>query len=182
MKPLQTHDIKDKQWHPPKSNSPYYSYDVNDTWLEELGLGHYTYTLANLYDVRDWNGRLLGYTRYNPIDCNYSGLMVQASTDVFPTRSIWNAPSIEDHISYKRIKINVCNYAIDNEYFRCWRVSNVEDAIALVKCGWIECLDQDNISRFCCRIYEQHYKDARLNDMFGSIKFMDYPGIINTQS
>lgn len=66
-RPLQTHGIYEDVWSPPKSNSPYCTYDRRDeSWMRPLGLGTVRSELAPMFDVRDEEGKLVGYLDHSP--------------------------------------------------------------------------------------------------------------------
>jgi hypothetical protein len=173
-KPLQTHGRLVETWNPPADRFCQYEQSDRD-WVEFFGFaGGGTYgepKLVDLYDVRDLEENLVGYTDHNPADCRWGGMHVPVMTET-PV-SIWG-PDLgfarrEDQV-IQEVQVNIMSYAVTvrvdrdgqpiRHCFDCW-VINIMDAPKLAVCGWLKCLGEDNIHKFASDLHRQAFDYQR---------------------
>ena len=153
--PLQTHSITDEKWVPPRGR--FWACEASDEdWARPLGLGEVVHVKRALYDVRAFpDDRLIGYTSYDPSEYARSyGGMVQLpihTTDVVRWPQSFQEIESVRPTPIETITVRVMRFGIDGKEFWTW-YCELMDAEALVRAGWIECLDQDRLQEFAHRV------------------------------
>tara|TARA_R110002110_G_scaffold106497_3_gene266986 strand:- start:340 stop:900 length:561 start_codon:yes stop_codon:yes gene_type:complete len=168
-KPLQSHGRYIETWIPPAGDR-FTEYEESDRdWVEFFGFGGggtVRRKLAGLYDVRDREENLVGYTDMNPADCDWGYMDVAVMTEK-PIRWVQDPDlgfATEDEL-IQRVRVEVMPYAISfrtscrdpNEShhdFSCW-VIDIMDGPKLAVCGWLKCRGEDNIREFAHQLHMQ---------------------------
>ena len=154
MLPLQTSGLLVETWVPPKTR--FVTYEKRDEeWARFCGIGHVKTEPAPLYDVRDEQSELIGYTKWNPVDQVKTGnpyMRLHVFEDLLD-RFDYQWPS--GKVRYKEIKvrdievrIGSIGFSVSGDFCEVWR-ARLQDAESLVRCGFIECLGEDNMEKFC---------------------------------
>lgn len=78
VEPLQTHERMETIWIPPKGDR-FVTWEPQDTWLKELGLGETIRRKERLFDVLDPQMRSIGYTDQDPSRRSIGGHRIQLS-------------------------------------------------------------------------------------------------------
>jgi len=157
MRGLSSHNFTEKVWEPPRGR--FWSLTASDeVWAAKLGLGRYIRVrVPGLYDVRDTSDKIVGYTKYDPMDVHgpYLQVPLRSSRGLMPRRM--GATSDADTATFTTLTINVMPYTVGGERFLTWVIRPTEGP-DLVHAGFIECLGDDNIDDFEHRLYVQNAK------------------------
>lgn len=139
MKPLQTHGRYVETWVPPQER--FVRYEKSDErWARPLGIGTVERRLQDLYDVRDEQFGLLGYTYHNPVMESPRQLIELAFLE--DCESLWRADShAPSKVREIAVRTKVCGFR--GERFVHWAVA-LEDAGFLIESGWICAFGCDN--------------------------------------
>lgn len=153
--PLQTHGIYDETWVPPKTR--WITYEKRDEqWARYCGIGEIVRSLVPLYDVRDEEGKLLGYTRHRP---DYNGFELTLRK-AHPRSRIWFGYREIKPPDTRCIEVFVQRYGLCGQNFLCWK-AQLSDAPDLIECRWIEVIGEDCIQEAL------ELAERRLYDRYG---------------
>ena len=179
--PLQTHGLCKtvEVWLPPRDGR-FVSYDnVDEAWMRPLGIGKVVnkpnpLLPVDLYDVRDENGDIVGYSELNPVDYWDRGSrdLRIAVIDTFPRPAgLFNrlADPFEELDTVREIRIRISTFSIGfdgpigrdhppDQRYLYWSV-RLSDAPALIMGKWVKLIGEDNIKKFA---NEMHYRAREL--------------------
>jgi len=170
MKPLQTHGRYIEEWIP--GNDRFCQFESSDEeWARPLGYGEVVRTLAKLYDVRDIDTSLIGYTKCNPTDDFLGGhlyvpiLTENPPTIVDPVKDDW---AQLDTPAYEALAVHAHTISLEgwDSHYLTWIV-DLSDAEKLARCGWLECLGEDNIRKFVHDLRMRRWKQEQQMRTFG---------------
>lgn len=152
---LRSHGLVESKWIPPKGR--FVSLEAKDeSWARYFGLGTIETRPMELYDVRDWNNKLIGYSGMNPANCRNGQMLVAVLEDA---DAVW--PSLskrpERFGDVKSIQVYTRLLDVKRERFICWLV-RIDDAESLARGGWLKCIGQDRLEEFCWDLRRQAYE------------------------
>jgi hypothetical protein len=165
LKPLQTHGIMVDTWIPPKH--PFVQYEPRDeAWGRYAGVGRIESRLAELYDVRDENNELIGYTKKHPVEAMEFSRGGQYLTQVAVSVPMpYLAHDFSKPSPYRRIALDfrMHRFACDGDDYLSW-FARLVDGELLVRSRFIECIGQDHINEFAFAI-RRRYLDREYDRM-----------------
>lgn len=144
--PLMTHDFT--AWFPPKAERFYSLTNSDQVWAEPLGLGYRSQDL--LYDVRDEQMNLIGYTRQKPTRNNKTAIarIVMKKSDRGNAPTVFNMHMITSIVA-------VQSYWVDKQEFLTWVVPSVPEFDVVVEAEWIEKTGPDLLVKWADRRREK---------------------------
>ena len=156
--PLRSHNFFDRRWVPPAGDRFCQLEPGDEKWASFFGLGHYVETKKKLYDVRDSEGDLIGYTRYDPTQNDgrrYLDIPLCTAAAVQRTDE-----AIIQNDTFQMVRVSVGKYNFDDYIFLCWFAA-LQDAEVLVRTRWIEYLGEDDRERYLYELRIRAAKSAR---------------------
>lgn len=143
---LRSHGLVESRWIPTKGR--FVSLEEKDeSWAKFFGLGQTVTLPMELYDVRDFSGKLIGYSNQDPAKAMRPVVelsVLEGRND----RQCWIDRSEQiKRGSIKTIQLRVREIAVECDRFVCWYVC-VDDAEALAWSGWLKCIGEDRLSEF----------------------------------
>ena len=157
---LRSHGCVESKWVPTKGR--FTSLESKDeSWARYFGLGKIVTVPMELYDVRDFSGKLIGYSSQDPAKCQYPGIKI-AVLEEKTVKQCWQE-SLATHSTpasrgvLKSIEVTTRVIGIDQERFVCWCV-RIEDAEALARSNWFKCIGEDKLEKFCYKLLRRTYE------------------------
>lgn len=147
---LRSHGLVESRWVPTKGR--FTSLEASDEpWARYFGLGKIVTKPMELYDVRDFSGKLIGYSSQDPAKCQYPGIKI-AVLEEKTVRQCWQE-ALDTHSTpanrgvLRSVEVMTRVIGIDRESFVCWCV-RIEDAEALARSYWLKCIGEDKLEKF----------------------------------
>ena len=166
---LQTHGKTVRKFVPPKTRFVQYE-QSDEAFCVYAGIAKYSEQPVALWDVREQNGKLLGYTRHDPnVALCRSGSPYHSVRLMEPRRGFSiDRPSMMDTNSVRTVELRTDTYNwsfaphMPTLTFICW-FACLGDAEALARTGWLECIGEDCIDEFAYDLAREAYRkfDAR---------------------
>lgn len=158
---LRTHGCVETKWVPTKGR--FTSLEAKDeSWARYFGLGKIVTVPMELYDVRDWDNKLVGYSEMDPAKLGRNRdkwLVSVLEDDGLALR--WPHEGYSRNACVKTIEVATRLCRIQSDSFVHWSVK-IQDAELLARAGWLKCIGQDRIEDFCWalrrRAYERQYR------------------------
>jgi len=164
---LQTHGQTVQTFVPPKTRFIQYEKSDED-FCVYAGIATYKTEPVALWDVREHNGNLLGYTRHNPNDA-----LCQSGSGIHEVRIMepvggFKIQRLSEYVSPAvrrvQVRINTMTWSFKpnvREEFVCW-FADLCDAEALARGRWLECVGDDNIEHFTHELARKAYREYGL--------------------
>lgn len=132
--PLQSHNHIVNKWYPPPG-SRFVSYGYRDEeWMKPLGLGTVKRELADLYDVRDSDGKLVGWANMSPVFYGYDlHFLVSPNLNYL----VYCPGSAIEREKYEVIQIRTSDWNNRHQFFKCWTVDSEADIKKLIDGKWM---------------------------------------------
>lgn len=151
---LRSHGCVERKWVPTKGR--FTSLEAKDeSWARFFGLGRITTAPFELYDVRDWDNKLVGYSDMDPSKWGRDRMLVPVGRCFQEMLASHSTPARRG--SVKNIEVATRLHTIGMEYFVFWSV-RIEDAEALTRAGWLKCIGQDHLEEFCYGLQRRAYE------------------------
>ena len=155
---LRSHGLFESRWIPPKGR--FVSLEAKDeSWARYFGLGSIETRQMELYDVRDWDNKLVGYSSYDPASCRQNRMLVAVLEDAEPFWS-YRSDKCERTGRVKSIEVAIRRVSVCHESFVCWFI-RIQDAEALARGGWLKCIGEDRIDDFVWDLQRRAYVTER---------------------
>ncbi len=156
---LRSHGCVERKWVPTKSR--FTSLEAKDeSWARYFGLGRIVTIPMELYDVRDWDKKLVGYSEMDPSKCWRDRMLVSVLEERVVGRcfqeTLVSQSTPARRGSVKTIEVATRLHTIGMEYFVSWSV-HIEDAEALARAGWLKCIGKDHFEEFCYKLQRRAY-------------------------
>lgn len=169
---LRTHGQVTRTWVPPVDPSGMIVYDESDKeWADYAGLSRYKEEPVDLWDVRDYQDQLLGYTRRDPAlyfrECRGLPYLVPILRPArgFPFTNPFDSPDPIKYEPIQKARLELRPYQFSfmcedgvrrGRRFICWFTST-GDAANLAITGWIECEGVDCQHDFAYKLARKAY-------------------------
>lgn len=164
MKPLQTHGLFEERWIPPKERFVVYE-KSDEEWCRFFGIGEVVQEPVQLFDVRDGNTELVGYTNRNPaIEIEKYGKWKIALPIISRSRicMFGEGNPVDGWNGIREVFVYIRRFSYMRESFLAWQCC-IHDAEALLRAGWIKCIGEDNIEQLAYEIRKR--SDRAMFDM-----------------